>query len=95
MRDLLPPLFQIATGLGTLIFLGATFFVRRVNGPMWARLQLVGLLTMPFGFYMFSEGVAQSTLGRAGNMLAIGGGVMLLGSVFIAVGLVLALRQKQ
>ncbi len=95
MRELTPPLFQLATGLSFLIFLGAALVVRRTTVALWARLQLVGLLAVPFAFFLFSRAVAEQTLGHAGSTLVVGGAVILVGSAFAAAGLVLAARQAQ
>jgi len=87
VRDLLPPLLHLGTGLGLVIFGFAAFRLGAERGLLWVRLQLVGLLIIPFALQVMAQGAAQSTLGRAAPTLAIGAGLVLLAALFVAGGM--------
>ena len=50
LRDMLPAIFQLATGLGFLIFLGTAILASAAKTTTWGRLLLVALLLVPLGF---------------------------------------------
>jgi hypothetical protein len=94
MRDLLPPIFQIATGLTFLcclvVFLGARRAIRRPSG----RAQGFGLLLGALGFLFLSWGTAEPTLGEAAAMILAGGAAFLAALLLVAIGLAMAARQS-
>ena len=95
LRDMLPAIFQLATGLGFLIFLGTAILASAAKTTTWGRLLLVALLLVPLGFLFMSQGVGQSTLGRAAPMLVAGGVAFLIAAVLTAAGVLVLARRPE
>lgn len=94
MRDLLPHLFQVATGVGLVIFLVTALKAGEAKKTVWGRLFLFALLLMALGFLIISTGAGQSSLGRAAPMLIFGGVAWLGAAVLTAAGVFVLSRDR-
>jgi len=92
MRDMLPAIFQLATGLGFIVFLVTALMAPGARTQTWGRLFLFGLLLVPLGFLLMSRGVAGSSLGSAAPMLVAGGVALLAAAILVAAGVVVVAR---
>ena len=93
MRDYLPPLFQLGAGVGFLLFLVVNLMTRAALRDLPSKLFGGAMVLIAFGFVLVSQGVDESSLGAAAPMLISAGGVFLLASILIGVGLITAARK--
>lgn len=80
MRDMLPPIFQILTGLSFASLLVIGLFARTGLRPVTGRLTGVAILLCALGFFLLSRATGSTSIG-AGGELFVGAGV----SFFVAV----------
>lgn len=92
MRDMLPAIFQLATGLGFIVFLVTALMAPGARTQTWGRLFLFGLLLVPLGFLLMSYAVGSTSLGAAGPLLVGGGAILLGAAVLVAAGVLVVAR---
>ena len=64
IRDLMPPLFQLMTGLGFMAFLAVNLMVRKTLTAAAYRVMSLAMVLVPAGILCLSFGTGQSSLGR-------------------------------
>ena len=84
MRDLLPPLLHLGTGLGFLVFVFVAYRLGAQRWVLWVRLQLVGLLIRPVRPAGHGAGRLAEHAGAYRDRLAIGAGLAVLATIFVA-----------
>ncbi|MCB1502433.1 MAG: hypothetical protein KDK07_22075 [Bauldia sp.] len=94
LRDMLPSIFQLATGLGFIIFLVTALMAPGARAQAWGRLFLFGLLLVPLGFLLMSRGTAGSSLGSAAPMLVAGAVALVASAVLVAIGVFVVARSN-
>ena len=94
MRDMLPPIFQILTGLGFAGLLVIGLLARAALKPLAGRLTAFAALLTTLGLFLMSRATDATSLG-AGAELFIGAGASFFGSiVLVAIAMVIASRAR-
>ncbi len=92
MRELVPPLFQILTGLAFFCVLAVGVFARPALRWVWGRLIAFSLVCSAAGFYFISAATGPGSASASGNMFIAGGAALTAGVLLITVGLFMAMR---
>jgi len=93
MRELLPPLFQILTGVGFFLVLVVGLGARKAIRNPAGRLTAFALLPLAAGAFCLSRATGASSIGAGGEMFIAAGGCMLVAGVLIALGLLVEARR--
>ncbi|MGE0845178.1 MAG: hypothetical protein AB7L41_02855 [Flavobacteriaceae bacterium] len=93
MRDLMPPLFQLLTGLGFIVFLVVNLKTRKHLTDTPSKLFGFAMVLVAAGLFCMSAGTGAHSLGNAGPMLITAGAAFFLSSLFVGAGLVLLARR--
>ena len=93
IRDLMPPLFQLMTGLGFMAFLAVNLMVRKTLTAAAYRVMSLAMVLVPAGILCLSFGTGQSSLGKAGPMIIASGALCFLASLSVGAGLLMAARR--
>jgi hypothetical protein len=92
VRDYLPPIFDILTGLGFLLVLVVGVFARAALKPLYGRLIALSLAAFAFGFQMLSQATGATSIGAGGELFLIAGASFFLGALLVTAGLFLLAR---
>lgn len=92
MRDMLPPLFQIATGLGFMLVLVLGTLGRKAIQSPGGRIIGFALIALALGSFCLSRATAASSIGAGGEMFIAAGACILLAGVLIVAGLFVQAR---
>jgi hypothetical protein len=92
MRDMLPPLFQIFTGLGFLLVLLVGTLCRPAIQTLSGRLIAFALLALPVASFCFSRATAATSIGAGSEMFIAGGACILVAGLLIVAGLFVQMR---
>ena len=84
MRDMLPPIFQILTGLSFMSILVISLFARQGFKPLTGRLTGAAILLCAVGFLLLSRATGSSTIGSGGTMFIAAGGAFFLAVLVLA-----------
>jgi len=90
---LLPPTFQILTGLSFAALLVMRLFAGGALRPLWGKLIAFSLIFIALGNFLMSQATAKSTLGGAAEFLTLAGGSYFIAAILVVVGLIVASRQ--
>jgi len=89
---MLPPTFQILTGLCFALLLVVRFFASRVLRPLWGKIIAFSVIFVALGSFLFSQATAKSSLSAGAEMFTLGGISFFIAAVLVTVGLVIAAR---
>jgi hypothetical protein len=92
MRDMLPPLFQIGTGLSFALLLVIGLLARKAIGDLAGRLTAFGVLAVALGFFLLSEATDSTSLGAGADMFIAAGAAFFLAAVLVTAGLFIRAR---
>jgi len=90
---LLPPTFQILTGLSFAALLFVRFLAGGALRPLWGKVMAFSLIFIALGSFLMSQATAKSTLGGAAEFLTLAGVSYFVAAILVVVGLILASRQ--
>lgn len=90
---LLPPAFQILTGLSFALILVIRFMAGKTLKHWWGRLIGFAVIFVALGCFLMSVGTARSTLSGAAEMLTLAGLSYFLAAILATTGLVIAARR--
>ena len=91
---LLPPTFQIFTGLSFAALLIIRFFAGGVLKPLWGKLVAFSVIFVALGNFLMSQATAKSTLSGAAEFLTLAGVSFFVAAILVVVGLIVAARQS-
>ncbi len=89
---MLPPTFQILTGLCFALLLVVRFFAVKALRPLWGKVMAFSLIFLALGNFLFSQATAKSTFSGAAEMFTLGGISFFIAAVLVTVGLVIGAR---
>jgi len=89
---MLPPTFQILTGLTFALLLVVRFLAPGALKPLWGKMIAFSLIFVALGHFLMSQGTAESTFSGAAEMLTLGGISYFVAAVLVTVGLVFRAR---
>ena len=92
MRDMLPPLFQIATGLSFALVLVIGLMARKAIANLAGRLTAFAVVAVAAGFFFLSEATGATSIGAGGDMFIAAGVAFFLAAVLVTVGLFIRAR---
>jgi hypothetical protein len=92
MRDMLPPLFQIATGLGFALMLVIGLLARKAISSLAGRLQAFGVLGIALGLFLLSRATGATSIGAGAEMFIAAGAAFFLAAVLVTAGLLIRAR---
>jgi hypothetical protein len=95
MRDMLPPLFQIGTGLAFLLVLMVGLGARQAIKRIGMRLMALSLLGVAAGMFFLSEATDATSIGAGGSMFVAAGVAFLISGVLVAIGLTIEARSAR
>jgi hypothetical protein len=87
----LPPLFQILTGLSFLAILVLRFAAPRALKPVWGRVVGFSLIFVALGNFLLSQATAKS-LSAGAELFALAGASFAVSAVLVTAGLFIAAR---
>ena len=87
MRDMLPPLFQILTGLIFFIVLVVGTVGRPAIRSLSGRLTAFSLIALAVSAFALSRATAATSLGAGAQMFMVAGGGVLVAGLLVAGGL--------
>jgi len=90
---MLPPIFQILTGLTFALLLVVRFLAPGGLKPVWGKVVAFSLIFVALGHFLMSRGTAESTFSGAAEMLTLGGISYFVAAVLVTVGLVIRARR--
>ncbi|HEV2514374.1 MAG TPA: hypothetical protein VGV07_03935 [Devosia sp.] len=90
---LLPPTFQILTGLSFAALLLIRFFAGRALASLSGKLVASSVIFVALGNFLMSQATAKSSLGGAAEFLTLAGASFFVGAIVVVVGLTVAARQ--
>jgi len=90
---MLPPTFQILTGLTFALLLVVRFFAPGALKPLWGKIVAFSVIFVALGHFLMSRGTAESTFSGAAEMLTFGGISYFVAAVLVTVGLVIRARR--
>ena len=89
---MLPPTFQILTGLTFALLLVVRFLAPGALKPLWGKITAFSLVFVALGHFLMSRGTAETSFSGAAEMLTFGGISYFVAAVLVTVGLVLNAR---
>ena len=89
---MLPPTFEILTGLTFALLLVVRFLAPGALKPLWGKVIAFSLIFVALGHFLMSRGTAESTFSGAAEMLTFGGISYFVAAVLVTVGLFLGAR---
>jgi hypothetical protein len=89
---MLPPTFEILTGLTFALLLVVRFLAPGALKPLWGKVIAFSLIFVALGHFLMSRGTAESTFSGAAEMLTFGGISYFVAAVLVTVGLFLCAR---
>ena len=89
---MLPPTFEILTGLTFALLLVVRFLAPGALKPLWGKVIAFSLIFVALGNFLMSRGTAESTFSGAAEMLTFGGISYFVAAVLVTVGLFLCAR---
>ena len=89
---MLPPTFQILTGLTFALLLVVRFLAPGALKPLWGKVIAFSLIFVALGNFLMSRGTAESSFSGAAEMLTFGGISYFVAAVLVAAGLVIRAR---
>lgn len=92
MRDLLPPLFQIATGLSFALVLVIGLAARKAIQNLPGRLTAFGVVAVALGFFLLSQATDATSIGAGGQLFIAAGAAFFLAAVLVTAGLFIRAR---
>lgn len=92
MRDMLPPLFQIATGLSFGLILVIGLLARKAISTFAGRPQAFGVLAVALGFFLLSRATGATSIGAGGELFLAAGAAFFLAAVLVTGGLLIPAR---
>lgn len=92
MRDMLPPIFQIATGLSFALMLVIGLLARKAILTLAGKLQAFGVLAIALGFFLLSRATGSASIGAGGEMFLAAGAAFFLAAVLVTAGLLIRAR---
>lgn len=92
MREILPPLFQIFTGLGFFLLLLVGTAARPAIKGVSGKLIAFSLLAMTMASFVFSRATAATSIGAGAELFMTGGGLVLLAGALVTAGLFMQAR---
>ena len=90
---ILPPTFQILTGLTFALLLVVRFMAPGALRPLWGKLIAVSLILVALGHLLMSRGTTESTFSATAEMLTLGGISYFAAAMLVAAGLVFQARR--
>ena len=90
---LLPPTFQILTGLSFAALLVIRFVAGKALRPLWGKLVAFSVLFVALGNFLMSQATAKSSLSGAAEFLTLAGGSYFVAAILVVAGLIVASRQ--
>lgn len=90
---LLPPTFQILTGLSFALLLVVRFLAGGVLRPLWGKVIAFSLIFVALGNFLMSQATAKATLGGAAEFLTLAGCSYFVAAILVVVGMTIASRQ--
>ena len=84
MRDMLPPIFQILTGLSFMSILVISLFARRGFKPLTGRLTGAAILCCAVGFLLLSRATGSTSIGAGAEMFMAAGAAFFLAVLVLA-----------
>jgi hypothetical protein len=91
---MLPPTFQILTGLSFALLLVIRFLASPMLRPVWGKMLAFSVLFVALGSFLMSLATARDTLGGAAEFLTYAGIGYFVAALLVAVGFVLAARRR-
>lgn len=91
---LLPPTFQILTGLSFAALLVIRFFAGRALSALWGKLLAFSVMFVALGNFLMSQATAKGTLSAAAEFLTLAGASFFVAALLVVVGLLVAARQS-
>jgi hypothetical protein len=89
--EVLPPLFQILTGLTFMLLLVVRFAAGGALKPTWGKVVAFAVVFVALGHVLMSQATARS-LSAGAELFAFAGASYFVGAVLVVVGLFLAVR---
>lgn len=89
---ILPPTFQILTGLTFALILLVRFLAPAALKPLWGKLVAFSVIFVALGHLLMSQGTAKSSFSSAAEMLTLGGISYFVAAVLVTAGLVIRAR---
>ena len=89
---ILPPLFNILTGLSFAGLLVIRFLASKMLKPLWGKLIAFSLVFMALGFLLLSQATAKRSLFAGAEFFTFAGVSIAAAAILVVVGLVLASR---
>lgn len=89
---MLPPTFQILTGLSFALLLVVRFLAPGALKPLWGKVTAFSVIFVALGSFLMSRGTAESTFSGAAEMLTLGGISYFVSAALVTVGLVIRAR---
>ena len=91
--DMLPPLFQILTGLSFAAILAIRFLAGSMLRPLWGKLTAFAVVLVALGSFIMSLATAKSTLSNAAEFIAYAGFSYFAAALLVVAGMFIAARQ--
>jgi hypothetical protein len=93
MRDMLPPIFQILTGLTFFGILIIGVFARAALKPLWGRLAAFSVVAGALGFFCLSQATGATSLGAGAEMFLAAGASFFAGALLVVAALFMRSRE--
>ncbi len=91
---MLPPIFQILTGLSFAAILAIRFLAGSMLRPLWGRLLAFSVLLVALGNLLMSLATAKSTLSGGAEFFTLAGISFLAAALLVVAGLIIAARSN-
>lgn len=89
---MLPPTFQILTGLCFACLLVIRFFAAQVLRPLWGKVTAFSLIFVALGNILLSQATAKSSLSAGAEMFTLAGISFFVAAMLVTAGFVLRAR---
>jgi hypothetical protein len=93
-RAMLPPLFQIFTGLGFLCILLVGTLARDALKPLWGRIAAFSLLPLTLALFLLSRATGATSIGAGSELFAAAGAALLVSAALLAAALFLCAKRR-
>jgi len=90
---ILPPTFQILTGLSFVALLLVRFFGASILRPLWGKLVAFGLVFVALGSFLMSLATAKSSISGGAEFFTLAGISYFVAALLVAAGLIIAARK--
>lgn len=95
MRDMLPPIFQILTGLSFASLFAIGVFARAGLKPVTGRLTAAAILLCALGFFLMSRATGSTSIGAGGELFISAGAAIFLAVLMLAAAVFIKARSTE